>query len=79
MAIKKSDLYSSIWASCDELRGGMDASQYKDYVLFMLFIIAEIAIKSKAGKLGTAILFFVLAFGMVGYMAKGIIQKMWGI
>ena len=30
MAIKKSDLYSSLWASCDELRGGMDASQYKD-------------------------------------------------
>ena len=38
MAIKKSDLYSSLWASCDELRGGMNASQYKDYVLFMLFI-----------------------------------------
>ena len=38
MALKKSDLYSSIWASCDELRGGMDASQYKDYVLFILFI-----------------------------------------
>jgi hypothetical protein len=38
MAIKKSDLYSSLLASCDELRGGMDASQYKDYVLFMLFI-----------------------------------------
>ena len=38
MAIKKSDLYSSLWAMCDELRGGMDASQYKDYVLFMLFI-----------------------------------------
>src|SRR5690606_7179077 len=38
MAIKKSDLYASIWASCDELRGGMDASQYKDYVLTMLFI-----------------------------------------
>ena len=38
MAVKKSDLYASIWASCDELRGGMDASQYKDYVLFMLFI-----------------------------------------
>lgn len=36
--VKKSDIYSSIWASCDELRGGMDASQYKDYVLFMLFI-----------------------------------------
>jgi len=38
MAIKKSYLYSSLWASCDELRGAMDASQYKDYVLFMLFI-----------------------------------------
>lgn len=38
MAIKKSDLYSSLWASCDQLRGGMDASQYKDYVLFLLFI-----------------------------------------
>jgi type I restriction enzyme M protein len=38
MAIKKSDLYSSIWKSCDELRGGMDASQYKDYVLTMFFI-----------------------------------------
>jgi type I restriction enzyme M protein len=38
MAIKKSELYSSIWASCDELRGGMDASQYKVYVLVLLFI-----------------------------------------
>ena len=38
MAIKKSELYSSLWASCDELRGGMDASEYKDYVLIMLFI-----------------------------------------
>jgi type I restriction-modification system DNA methylase subunit len=38
MAIKKSDICSSIRTSCDELRGGMDASQYKDYVLFMLFI-----------------------------------------
>lgn len=38
MAIKKSELYSSLWASCDELRGGMDASEYKDYVLMMLFI-----------------------------------------
>jgi hypothetical protein len=38
MAIKKSDLDSSLWASCDGLRGSMDASQYKDYVLFMLFI-----------------------------------------
>ncbi len=38
MAIKKSELYSSLWASCDELRGGMDASQYKDYVLTLLFM-----------------------------------------
>ena len=38
MAIKKSQLYSSIWQSCDELRGGMDASQYKDYILTLLFM-----------------------------------------
>ena len=38
MAIKKSELYSSLWKSCDELRGGMDASQYKDYILVLLFI-----------------------------------------
>jgi type I restriction enzyme M protein len=38
MAIKKSQLYSSIWQGCDELRGGMDASQYKDYVLVLLFV-----------------------------------------
>ena len=37
MALKKSELYSSLWSSCDELRGGMDASQYKDYVLVLLF------------------------------------------
>jgi type I restriction enzyme M protein len=38
VALKKSELYSSLWKSCDELRGGMDASQYKDYVLVLLFI-----------------------------------------
>lgn len=38
MALKKSDLYSSLWASCDQLRGGMDASQYKDYILTLLFV-----------------------------------------
>lgn len=38
MAIKKSELYSSLWASCDELRGGMDPSQYKDYILALLFV-----------------------------------------
>ena len=49
------------------------------FMLFMLFIIGEIAWKSKAGKTGTFVLFFVLAFGMVGFIAKGIIQKIWGI
>ena len=38
MALKKSDLYRSLWQSCDELRGGMDASQYKDYILTLLFV-----------------------------------------
>ena len=38
MALKKSQLYSSLWSSCDALRGGMDASQYKDYVLTLLFM-----------------------------------------
>ena len=38
MAIKKTELYSSLWKSCDELRGGMDASQYKDYILVLLFV-----------------------------------------
>lgn len=38
MAIKKNELYSSLWDSCDKLRGGMDASQYKDYILTLLFV-----------------------------------------
>ena len=38
MALKKSQIYSFLWQSCDELRGGMDASQYKDYVLVLLFL-----------------------------------------
>lgn len=38
MAIKKNQLYASLWAGCDELRGGMDASLYKDYVLTLLFL-----------------------------------------
>ena len=38
VAIKKSQLYTKLWQACDELRGGMDASQYKDYVLVILFI-----------------------------------------
>ena len=51
MAIKKSQLYSSLWASCDELRGGMDASQYKDYVLTLLFMMfGKSAIKKSIGS-----------------------------
>jgi type I restriction enzyme M protein len=38
MALKKSELYSSLWKSCDGLRGGTDASPYKDYVLVLLFV-----------------------------------------
>jgi type I restriction enzyme M protein len=48
MAVKKSELYSSLWAGCDELRGSMDASQYKDYVLVLLFMKY---VSDKGGKL----------------------------
>lgn len=47
MAIKKSQLYSTLWNACDSLRGGMDASQYKDYVLVVLFL-KYISDKAKA-------------------------------
>jgi hypothetical protein len=49
------------------------------FMLYMLFIIGELAYRSKAGKIGTFALFFVLSFGMLGFVAKNIIQKMWGI
>lgn len=49
MAVKKSELYSSLWESCNQLRGGMDASQYKDYVLVVLFL-KYISDKAKADK-----------------------------
>lgn len=49
MAIKKSELYSSLWKSCDELRGGMDASQYKDYILTLLFV-KYVSDKSKSDE-----------------------------
>lgn len=49
------------------------------FMLFMLFIIGELAYKSKAGKRGTFVLFFVLAFGMIGFIVKLIIEKLWGI
>ena len=49
------------------------------FMLYMLFIIGELAWKSKAGKTGTLVLFFVLSFGMVGFVAKAIFQKLWGM
>jgi len=49
------------------------------FILYMLFIVGELAYKSKAGRTGTFVLFFVLAFGMFGFVAKSIIQKLWGI
>ena len=48
------------------------------FMLFMLFIIGELAWKSKAGKVGTFVLFFVLAFGMLGFVSKGILQRILG-
>lgn len=41
---------------------------------YMLFIIWNLARKSDAGRFGTFILFFVLAFGMLGFIAKSVIQ-----
>ncbi len=47
------------------------------FMLFMLFIIGEIAWKSKAGRTGTIVLFFVLSFGMIGFITKTILEKFW--
>ncbi len=49
MAIKKSQLYSTLWESCNALRGSMDASQYKDYVLIILFV-KYLSDKAKRGE-----------------------------
>ncbi|MEF8722918.1 DUF2788 domain-containing protein [Candidatus Accumulibacter phosphatis] len=49
------------------------------FMLFMLFIIGEIAWKAKAGRTGTIVLFFVLSFGMLGFIAKTIMEKVWGL
>ena len=49
------------------------------FMAYMLFIIYDLAKKSKAGKLGTFVLFFVLAFGMIGFIAKSIIASLLGI
>lgn len=44
------------------------------FILFMLFVIGNLARESKAGRFGTFILFFVLAFGILGFVAKNVIQ-----
>ena len=49
------------------------------FIGYMLFIIWDLARRSKAGRLGTFVLFFVLAFGMIGFIAKAIIQKVLGL
>jgi hypothetical protein len=49
------------------------------FILYMLFIVGNLAYQSKAGKFGTFILFVVLAFGMVGFIAKSVITWWWGI
>ena len=49
------------------------------FILFMLFIIWRLARESKAGRLGTFVLFFVLAGGMLGFIAKSVIQKLLGL
>lgn len=49
------------------------------FMLYMLFIIFKLAQDSKAGKLGTFVLFLVLAFGMIGFVAKGVIKMVMGI
>lgn len=56
MAVKKTELYSSLWASCDKLRGGMDASQYKDYILTLLFM-KYVTDKYKGQKYGDLTVF----------------------
>ncbi|MGC0249821.1 type I restriction-modification system subunit M [Pseudactinotalea sp. Z1748] len=55
VALKKSDLYASLWASCDQLRGGMDASQYKDYILTLLFV-KYVSDKAKADTNGLIVI-----------------------
>jgi hypothetical protein len=49
------------------------------FMLYMLFIIGNLAKNSNAGRLGTFVLFFVLAFGMLGFIAKGIITWLMGM
>ena len=49
------------------------------FILYMLFIVLNLAREAKAGKFGTFILFLVLSFGMLGFVAKNIIQWVLGM
>jgi len=49
------------------------------FMLFMLFIVGDLAWRAKAGRTGTLVLFFVLSLGMVGFVAKSLLQTLWGI
>ena len=49
------------------------------FMLYMLFIVGELAWKAKAGRMGTMVLFFVLSFGMLGFIAKTVFEKLWRI
>lgn len=48
-------------------------------IIYMLFIIGNLAYKSKAGKYGTVWMFLALGLGFIGFVAKGFIQRMMGI
>jgi len=48
------------------------------FMLYMVFIILQLAHESKAGKFGTFVLFLALGFGFIGFIAKGIIKWMLG-
>ena len=78
-AAARDPVWALICVILSPLRGGRYLLQVGAFILFMLFIIGEIAWKSKAGKTGTFVLFFVLAFGLVGFIAKSVIEKMWGL
>jgi hypothetical protein len=49
------------------------------FILYMLFIVLNLALESKAGKFGTFIIFLVLSLGMMGFLAKNVIQWVMGI
>ncbi|MCA3222845.1 MAG: DUF2788 domain-containing protein [Burkholderiales bacterium] len=49
------------------------------FIGLMLFIIWKVARESKAGRFGTFVLFFVLAFGIFGFLMKQVIQWMLGL